>query len=280
MIKLLLKLLTKKVLLKFLLPLLAVYIVGRFVGIWAGVGLLLFLLGIVIYKNRAKVFSWLGNINYYRGDVDTARAWYNRAYNSKGADAKTMISYGYLELKQGNVDKAEKVIKSIMDSKIAQDDMMFARSNMALVMWKKGDLDGAIKELEDIIIDYKTSVIYGTLGYLYLEKGDLQKALEFNLEAYDYNNKNTVIQDNLGQTYYLLGQYDKAKEVQEKLIEQNPTFPEAWYNYGRILRKTDGPEKALEAIKKAQSYRLSFLSTVTKEEIEKEIKAIEEEAKR
>lgn len=279
MIRLILKFLTQKVFLKILIPLLAVYLLARFVSLWAGLGLFLLLLAYVAYRNRAGIYSWFGNMNYYKGCIDEAKAWYSKAYNCKSANPRTMVSYGYLELKMGNIDRAEEVFKSVINSNINEDDKMFARSNMALAMWKRGDLDGAIKELEEIIETYKTSVVYGTLGYLLIEKGDLEKAMAFNLEAYEYNNDNTVILDNIGNCYYLLGQYDKAKEIHEKLIAKNPAFPEAWYNYGRILRKTDGPEKALDAVKKALDYKLTFLSTITKEDIEKEIESIEEEIK-
>ncbi len=280
MIKLILKLLTSKALLKVVLPLLAIFLVIRLVNIWAGLGLVLVILVYLTYNNRAKVFSWIGNINYYKGNTEAARVWYNRAYNSKNPNPRTMITYGYLELKMANIDKAEMICKSVLESNISEDDKMFTRSNLALVMWKRGDIDDAIKELEEIIQTYKTTVIYGSLGYLLIEKGDLKRALELNLEAYEYNNKNLIIMDNLGQTYYLLGEYDKAKEIHDKLIPENPSFAEAWYNYGRILRQTDGPEKALEAVKKAKDYKLSFLSTVTDEQIEREIKELEEECQK
>ena len=67
--------------------------------------------------------------------------------------------------------------------------------------------------LEEIIKTYETTTVYGSLGYLLILKGNLENALQFNLKAYEYNPSDKIIQDNLGQNYYLLGQYEKAKDI-------------------------------------------------------------------
>jgi tetratricopeptide (TPR) repeat protein len=139
---------------------------------------------------------------------------------------------------------------------------------MSLVQWKKGNLDEAINILEDVIKNYETTNVYGSLGYMLIQKGDLDKALEFNLRASDYNSSNSIIMDNLGQTYYLKGNYDKAVEVYANLMESNPTFPDAYYNYALVLKSKNEFSKALEIAKKALNYELSFLSTINKSQID------------
>ena len=103
----------------------------------------------------------------------------------------------------------------------------------------------------------------------------MDKALKFNQEAYEYNDSNSIIMDNLGQAYYLNGDYSKAAEIYEKLMAANPTFPEAYYNYGLVLLAMGKKEEALEMMKKALNYDFTYLSTVTKENVEEKIREVQ-----
>ena len=87
------------------------------------------------------------------------------------------------------------------------------------------------------------------------------------MEAYDYNDCSAVIQDNLGQNYYLLGQYDKAEEIYEKTLASNPSFPEAYYNYSLVLAKKGKLDKALELAQKSLDYQFTAIGTITKEAV-------------
>jgi tetratricopeptide (TPR) repeat protein len=186
------------------------------------------------------------------------------------------VSFAYLLLKQGRNEEAGEVMEHVMKgSGLKGNEEINAKSTMALVLWKKGDLDGAVEMLTDLHDKYKNSTVYGSLGYLLMLQGDYKKALGYNLEAYEYNGSDKVIQDNLGQNYYLLGEYDKAQEVYEKLIEESPQFPEPYYFYGKVLIARGKLEEGLESMKKAMNYKFSFLSTTTMEEIEEEIKKCE-----
>ena len=80
--------------------------------------------------------------------------------------------------------------------------------------------------LDELIKTYETTNVYSTLGLLYNEKGDYEKALEFNLLAKDYNSSNPAILDNLGTSYFNLGEYDKAFETYQEAMKYKPTFPE------------------------------------------------------
>ncbi|NSW90886.1 MAG: tetratricopeptide repeat protein [Firmicutes bacterium] len=244
-------------------------------------GLLFFLGSIILFlfNKRATIFALLGRTSYYKGNMEKGLVWFERAYKTGIAKPHTVTSYAYLLLKSGKIEEAEKILENLLRSNLNEDDKMLVKSNMALVYWKKGNLDDAIKTLEEVISSYETTNVYGSLGYMLIQKGDMDKALEFNLKAYDYNNSNAIILDNLGQTYYLRHEYDKAFEIYEKLMALNPSFPEAYYNYALVLKAKGENEKALETVKKALGYRLSFLSTIQKEDIDTLIKELEKNTK-
>lgn len=259
--------------LKALLPIIFIILLFVFRPLFGFLGILVYI-AYLLFKNRSNLFKYIGGMKYSKGDIDTALAWLKKACESGNPTARTKISYAYLLLKAGKFDESEKVFAGLYKMTLSPDDKNLAKSNEALLIWKKGNLEGAVSILEEVIEEYKTSAVYGSLGYLLLLKGDLDRALEFNLEAYDYNNLNSIIQDNLGSTYYLREEYDKAEEIYEKLLASNPTFPEAYYNYGLVLLKKDNPKKALEFMEKSLNYKLTFLSTVTRDEIETKIEEV------
>lgn len=260
----------KNPIIKFAINILA--LIGLFlINIHLGLGVVTAYIIFKLYTNRAGIMSFIGRFYYARDNIQMTLAWYERAYRTGAASANNVISYGYLLLKSGNIEKAEKVFNSVWNMKLSNDEKMLVRSNTALVLWKKGQLDEAIALLKEVFSNFKTTAIYGSLGYLLILKGDLQEALEFNREAYEYNDQNPVIADNLGQNYYLLGEYDKAAEIYEKVMEKKPDFPEPYYNYGLVLKAQGNQEKALEMMKKALDYNFTFLSTVKKEDVESAI---------
>lgn len=242
---------------------------------WLGLISTLVIIGVFLYVKRAAIFALLGRTAYGQGNIKNALEWFHRAYKTGVAKPQTIVSYGYLLLKSGNIEDAEHILDILSRRRLNENDRAVLKSNMALVQWKKGNLDEAINTLEEVIKSYETTNIYGSLGYMLIQKGDLDKALEFNLKASDYNSSNAIIMDNLGQTYYLRGNYEKATEIYENIMESNPKFPDAYYNYALVLKAKKEYPKALETVRKALDYQLSFLSTITKEQIDNLIGELE-----
>jgi tetratricopeptide (TPR) repeat protein len=263
-----------KAILKYILPI-ALIILLFSANHTAGVALLLIYLAYTLYTGWASICTFIGGLRYSRGLTEEALKWFKRGYDTNRAHSRSVISYAYLLLKTGHTDEAGLVLDKLLEKKPKREEELYAKSNLALVYWKKGDLDSAVSTLQEVIQEYRTSAIYGSLGYLLILKGDLEKALEFNLEAYDYNSENTVILDNLGQTYYMKGIYDKALEIYKTLIAKNPGFPEAYYNYALLLLKLDQKEKAVEMLKKALDSKFSLLSDITKDMVAAKLNEVE-----
>lgn len=256
----------KKLMFILILPL-VVIVIAFFLNIFLGIGLFIAFIAYHLFRARAGIFSFIGTLRYSRGNMNDAVKWFKMAHNTGKAKPRAIISYAYVLLKSGDIVESENLLNNLINLNIQDNDRMLAKSNLALVLWKKGDLDRAVDMLKEVFENFKTTTVYGSLGYLLILKGNLNEALEFNLEAYEYNSSNAVILDNLGQACYLKGDYDRADEIYAKLIALNPTFPEAYYNYGLVLAEKGELEKALENIRNALNYNISFLSTVTKEEI-------------
>jgi len=129
--------------------------------------------------------------------------------------------------------------------------------------------------LEEVISKFKNTSIYQDLGLLYTLKGDKEKALSFNKEAYDFNSDDHVIMDNLAEAYALCGEVEKSEEIYKDLLGKEPRFAEAYWGYGELLIKKGEKEKGLELMRKSLEKRITFLSILQKEEIEELIKKYE-----
>jgi len=252
-----------------------IIIIAWKINIWLGAAVFLIYLAGLAYYNRPLIYSMIGSRNYMLGKTGEALKWFKKAHETKRAGARISVSYAYILLKNGDLAASEDILRQVINSSPRAEDVPYIKSILALVLWKKGELDNAVDMLEEVIKTYKTTSVYGSLGYLLILQGDLEKALKFNLEAYDYNSSDKIIQDNLAQNYYLLGMYDKAEEIYKPLLESNPSFPEPYYNYGLLLEKTGETGRALEFIKKALDYKFTYLSSITREEVESKIREIE-----
>jgi len=231
----------------------------------------------MIYKNIPTILASKGSRAYNRGDKEEALKYFEKAVKHRNAKPYIKSSYGYILLREGKIEEAEPYLIEASQTKMKDDRFRFnSILNLAILNWKKGDVNEGIRLIENIKEDYKNSIMYQILGYLYISKGDYEKALEFNLEAHDFNPDDSVIGDNLAQSYYFLGEYDKAEETYESILDY-VKFPEAFYYYGIIQLKKGSYVRAYDAFEKALTFKNSFLSNITKEAVESEFNRLKDE---
>lgn len=198
---------------------------------------------------------------------------------TKKPNIEMKVFYAFFLMKNGDFKSARKIFDELIFpcekdmAKAKKDIKVQVKQNYALLLWKEGNLPEAIKITEEIIKDYKNTVVYGNLGYFYILDGQKEKALEFNLEAYDFASDDAVICDNLAYSYYLNENYDKAEEIYAELQSRKnpPAFPEVYYNFGLVSLKKGDKEKAKELFEKALLQKFSNLSDLDKDTVEKTI---------
>lgn len=230
---------------------------------------------IILFVKRAALTATAARIAFQKGETEKALKLFEKAEKLGSLDAGNKLFFGYILLRTGNLEKARITL--------AEASMMHAKDNIknrikamrALVMWKEGNIKDAIESLEELIENFKTTAVYQDLGLLYVLDGNKEKAVSFNLEAYDYNSDDMVIMDNLAEAYALCEMDDKAEETYKALLEKEPHFPEAYYGYGLLLIKKGEKEKGLELMRQSLDKRFSFLSIMQKSEVEDLIKKYE-----
>ena len=238
--------------------------------------ILLSLLTLVyIISKLPNIMARVAHAQYHHGDTQKAINTFARANKLGKMNPNNKIVYGYLLLRTGNVNEAAKVLNLVSLNAKKPAVKYRARAMFALVEWKRGDIDEAIAILEVLIEKYKTTNMYQNLGLLYVLKGEPKRALEFNIEAYDYNESDKIIVSNLAESYILNDDFEKARETYEKLMTMNPHFPEAFYGYGKLLIKLGETERGIELMRQSLDKPFTFLSVLTREDVELELEQIE-----
>ena len=222
------------------------------------------------YNIRGQYFS-------IKGMADKALESFAKAYDRK-PNSNNTLNYGYLLLRSGEYDKAEIIINSaFLLSRITEDDKNRARMMLALLNWKRGNLDEAIEIYENLLAKGENTTIYANLGFLYIEKGDIEVAFEFNKKAYEYNDANNVIADNFAECCYAMGDKDKAYDVLKNAVSSNMPIAENYYHFARLLFERKEYDEALKHIGFAKKMSINSLSGITMQDVEALEKEISDE---
>ncbi|MDQ1912784.1 tetratricopeptide repeat protein [Paenibacillus sp. GD4] len=265
-----------KILITIAVPVIVLILLFRW-NLWVGLAGLAVLLFIIVYQLRAVYYSVQANGLYAKQDWKGAAEHFGKAYQL-GKRPGFLISQAFVLLKAGEPAEAARLLEQVMSKPLNRGEDMNAKVNYALASWMLGRQEEAVRMMEDIYPSYKTSIVYGNLGLFYVMRGELTRALEFNREAYEYNDADKTILDNLGLTYFMLGRYEEAKEIYEKLMALKPTFAEAYYYFGLTLRQLGDAERSLEVMRQGLAYEPSMITSVRREMLEEQISAWESDA--
>lgn len=233
-----------------------------------GIGVIAGLLIYAVYVNRPTMWALKANAAYVQGDLDKALALQEKVYASRYRKPQHAIHYAFMLMKAGKPEPAENVLQETIRSVQSTDIKMQAKSNLATAYWLLNKRDEALSLLEEVYREYKTVTIVGNLGYFKLLH-DPESALAFNEEAYAYDDNDLTIVDNLAQNYYLLGRWEEAANVYEKVMAKSPRHAESYYYYARTLEELGRKEEAAEHAESAAERPLAMVTSITKEEVER-----------
>lgn len=237
------------------------------VHILLGVAVIIAFLAIIVYMRYTSICILIAQRCYTKGNIDQAFVWFERAYKH-GMTNHQKTDYAYYLMRNGKLEESEAIYNRMLGFKLPAQDRYHAKSCYAILLWKQGHIDRAIEELEEIFPYYRTSNVYGTLGYMYILKEDWARAEEFNREAYDYNNENTVILDNMVILCYRLNRPEEAEKYADELLAQNPTFAEGLYDIALVKHALKKDGEALSALKTALDITPTFMTTVKPDKLQ------------
>ena len=140
-----------------------------------------------------------------------------------------------------------------------QVDNAEATYQMALVRWEVLDEPDAAEGMfrRVLELDPKYAEAYNSLGYLYAEQNrNLDEAAKLVQKAIDLKPHQGHILDSMGWIYYQKGDYERAVEWLEKAVKQSPDETEIGEHLGRAYLKAGREREALAALKAALKKRM------------------------
>ena len=175
-----------------------------------------------------------------------------------------VMAYGVLLLRFARFEEAKELfLKADSTPGITKAEKRQLRINFAICQWKLGQLDSAISNLKIAMSEAPTGMLYGSLGYILIEKarqtGDFAEALEFN-------NEDAVVLDNMGQLYLAMGDREKALTYFKKAHENKPRQVDTLYYLARLAAEDGDTKQAIDYLNSALDGNYSALCTTTRQQ--------------
>lgn len=235
-------------------------------------GLLAFIavIGMLSYRLYPEFTIGRANAEFNNGETEDALKSYKKIVRSGRADLDTRISYANILMRAGRSDEALSEINKILSSKLEEKKKYIAKQTRSIINYTLGNMDDAMEELNELFEDgYKTSYTYSMMGlFMLIMNYPSDKTIALCEEAYEYDSDSRDILDNLETAYYNAGEYEKAKEISDKLTELAPEFVEGFYHGALIHEALGDSETAKEYAKKLKSCKRTLMTTISKEDEE------------
>lgn len=204
-----------------------------------------------------------------KGNTEEAMKLYEEAVKEGLTEINSLLAYSVLLIRRNRFQEARELLVKIQKYPMSEDQRRQLMVNYASCAYKLGNIAKGIELLERMHQKNESGMVYETLGYLYVEAGDYEKAVAFNLEALEYDDEDAITLDNLGQAYYRLGnEKEKAKEYFERALKVKPGQIDTLYFLAQY--DIDAGDKAAAKLKleKALEGRFSPLNHATREKVQ------------
>lgn len=196
---------------------------------------------------------------------------YRQAVEAGDENPNHLMAYGVLLLRTREYEKARAMMLKVEKMPgLNQEMKKQLRLNYAVCIWKLGQLDRAIELMRQVCSSGMNATIYGSLGYMLIEKarqtGDFTEAVEFNQQAYEYDDEDAVVLDNLGQLNLAMGKREEAFDFFKRAHERKPTQVDTLYYLAKLYHEDGETATAVKMLERALSQTYSALCTTTREQ--------------
>ena len=196
---------------------------------------------------------------------------YRQAIEAGDENPKHLMAYGVLLLRTCEYEKARAMMLKVEKMPgLNQEMKKQLRLNYAVCVWKLGQLDRAIELMRQACVYGMNATVYGSLGYMLIEKaretGDFTEAVEFNQKAYEYDDDDAVVLDNLGQLNLAMGKREEAFDFFKRAHERKPTQVDTLYYLAKLYHENGETAIAVKMLERALSQNYSALCTTTREQ--------------
>lgn len=217
---------------------------------------------------KANINAFKGYYNMIKGNRTDAYKYLSEAYKGGVTKPAYLTAYGALLMQEGDFAKCREVFEKALENSYNKPGFIPAITcSIITCRYKMGEKEEALKEAEDFWNDVKNSTTYVLYGYLLMAMGRIEEALKINTEAFEYDDEDVAICDNLGQTYYCLGDKENAKKYFERAVSIKYNMVDSCYFLSQIYIEEGELKKAYNLLEDAKDAPFNALTTVTREEL-------------
>jgi tetratricopeptide (TPR) repeat protein len=231
------------------------------------------------WLNRRSIWALQGNYLYAVGQKERAKLVLQKAVK---AGTKSPSAYIYLALMAVQQDKDSQTAFELLERAQALPNTIISERNLLTTLaschWLTGDVQKGIEVLEDMRAnhEYTNAGVLTTLGYMYLVQGEYDKAIELSELAMEDDPSHGAAWDNIGQVRYKQGDMEAAKENFITALSKRENLADSAYYLGMIYEAEGNLEEAKESFRRAAICTISVYNSITAEMVEEKYKQYHE----
>ncbi len=194
----------------------------------------------------------LGYVNFMRGNETEALRLLEPLIQSEKYSEPSLYYVGHIYYSEKNYDKAFEYFNELQEENPDYREKVLPY--LVQIEFNKGEYEKVIEDGKTLLNQTKDSFLISEvskiIGESYFNLGEYALALPY-LESYKGEKTNA---DNyqLGYAYYQKGDYDKAVNYFNKIVESDNAFAQtAYYQLGNAYLRTDKKQEALSAFQSA-----------------------------
>ena len=217
--------------------------------IWFKIAIDVLLILLFLYIRRGYIFFYRGAVAMNKGPEE--KIWPNLEKALKaGVDTERQVMIGSAYVQRGDAARGVEVLEKVMANPKAGDFAKTATITCSMGYWRLGNMDKAIEVLEELqATGYTDDNLSVNLESYLLEKKDLKGAKKAIDKGRPEKTETNGLMDNRGWYYIQKGEWDKAKEVYDELIDdRNAKFPEAYLHGAQVSIHENDIEQAIDRL--------------------------------
>lgn len=236
-----------RIALAFALAMIGVFLLK--ISIWAKIAIDVGLILLFLFIRRGYIFFYRGAVAMNKGPEEKIWINFEKALKA-GVDVERQVMVGSAYVQRGDAARGVEILEKVMANPKAGEFGNTATITCSMAYWRMGNMDKAIGVLEDLQeTGFRDDNLSVNLESYLLEKKDLKKAKKAIDKGRPEKTETNGLMDNRGWYYILKGEWEKAKEVYDELIDdRNAKFPEAYLHGAQVSLHENDIQQAIDRL--------------------------------
>jgi Flp pilus assembly protein TadD len=202
---------------------------------------------------------YLGFAYFKDGNDQEAEKWLKEAARLNRDDSRAQYQLAVLYRKEGREEEARQAFSRTKEQRERSDKLSQLKSDCARQL-DQGVSEQALLVCEQLYNPDDAEMLT-SLGILYGQRGELERALKPLLRAAELEPQSPQIQYNLAFTYYRMGRFADARSPLAGALERWPDLFSLNALYGAVLWRLGEAEPAHQVLKRAHKLNADDAST-------------------